>query len=148
MFRIENQTALTSSFRELDRETVEIPREFQFPLFVRNTLTWLENSGNRVFLVFLDPQSRKRFGIAFRRDSERGTTSHHCEWCHSFGGPSEIGLLTATASEKRRVGIHLCLDLSCFEKIEARTGLTGENSRLLSHQLQLKISEFARRNLF
>jgi hypothetical protein len=56
--------------------------------------------------------------------------------------------MTTDASDRRRVGLHLCLDLSCQEKVNSRAGLSGENTRLLSRRLTTKMMEFAKRYLF
>lgn len=147
MFKIENEADLRDAFRALDRDSVEIPADLKFPLYVRDYLTWRESSGARTYLVFADPD-RRTFGVAFRSDSPRGIAPHHCEWCHSAGGSSEIGLLTASASDRKRVGLHLCVDLSCLGKMESRANLSGENTRILSRKLSTKMMDFARRHLF
>ena len=148
MFRIENENELRDAFRQLDRDSVEIPKDFRFPLFVRDYLAWPESSGARTYLLFADPENRKRYGVAFRVDTARGGAPHLCEWCHSFGGSGDIGLLTASVSDRRRVGLHLCLDLSCLSKLESRANVSGENSRLLSRRLSNAMMNFARRTLF
>ncbi|MBS1963281.1 MAG: FBP domain-containing protein [Bdellovibrionales bacterium] len=148
MFRIENENDLRDAFRNLDRDAVEIPADFRFPIYVRDYLAWRESSGARVFLVFAEPEQRKTFGIAFRADQSRGVAPHHCEWCHSTGGSSEIGLLTANASDRKRVGLHLCLDLTCLGKLESRANLSGENSRVIARRLTANMMDFARRTLF
>jgi hypothetical protein len=148
MFRIENEAELRDAFRTLDRDTVEIPTHFRFPIYVRDYLTWKESSGARTYLVIAEPEQRKTFGVAFRADGPRGVAPHHCEWCHSPGGAADIGLLTTDASDRRRVGLHLCLDLSCLEKMSSRANLSGENTRLLSRRLMTTMLDFARRYLF
>lgn len=149
MFRIDSEQDLLDSFRPSDRSTVTLPENVKYPLFVRDYLAWTEPAGVRAFLVYADPDSRsKTLGIAFRSDQSRAPVAQHCEWCKSFGGSNDIGLLTAEASDRKRVGIHLCRGLNCHEKLETRSHLSGENSRMLNRQLIARISTFARRHLF
>jgi hypothetical protein len=148
MFRIESENELLECFRSLDRESVVLAKETKFPIFVRDYFTWVEPSGARAYLVFPDAMSGKLLGISFRRDQSRGASPYFCEWCHSTGSSAEIGLLTADASARRRVGVSACLDLGCAEKLEARSNLTGENSRYLARGVIEKMSEFARKSLF
>jgi len=149
MFRIDSEKDLLESFRPCDRGSVTSPENVTFPLFVRDYLTWTEPSGVRTYLVYAGAESpAKTLGIAFRSDQGRSAVSQHCEWCKSFGGSGEIGLLTAEASERKRVGIHLCRSLNCQEKLESRSNLSGENSRMLAKKLLTEISAFARRHLF
>ncbi len=148
MFKIENESELRQCFRPIDRDTLEIPGRIKFPLFVRDYLAWRESSGHRTYLVVTDPESQKTLGVAFRNDSASTPVTRHCEWCHSSGGSSQIGLLVADASDRKSVGIHLCRDLSCQAKLESRSQLTGENTRLLARTLNGRISDFLKRCLF
>lgn len=148
MFRIESEKELRDCFRPIDRDAIELTSEMKFPIYVRDYLSWVEPSGARTYLVYESPDSEKTFGIAFKRNPGRPSPTNFCEWCHSVGASSEIGLLSADASDRRRVGINLCLDLSCVSKLEARSSLTGENSRHLARELVAKFSDFAKRTLF
>ena len=141
MFKIENESALRESFRSFDQDTVEIPSNLQFPLFVRDYLTWRESSGHRTYLVISDPESHKTLGVAFRNDSPTTPITRHCEWCHSSGGSAQIGLLVTNASDRKSVGIQACRDLSWAE-------LSGENSRFLSRDLNQRMADFFKRCLF
>jgi hypothetical protein len=70
MFRIETEKELQNAFRSRDRKHVEPPKGTQFPLFVRDYLSWMDPYGVRVFLVFTAPAAQKPTGIAFRRDEQ------------------------------------------------------------------------------
>jgi hypothetical protein len=138
MFRIETERDLLSAFRSRDRKFVELPRGTHLPLFVRDYLSWVDPYGVRVFLVFTAPGSKRPTGIAFRRDQQgdKNGAPHMCEWCHSPGSSDQIGLLTTDVDSKRRVGVNLCLDLRCNERLESATSRAGrsvleENKRLL-----------------
>ena len=145
MFRLETDRALITSFRSRDRRAIEMPAGITFPLFVRDYLAWTETSGARVYLVFAAPGSRKPIGIIFRRDAQDGgaRTSHMCEWCHSYGSSYEVGLLTTDASSKRRVGVSLCVDLRCKEKLEDAADRSGRHPLKALEQLQERMFRFA-----
>jgi len=148
MFLIETEKEFLNTFRPRDRKTVELPEGIQFPLFVRDYLAWIEPTGVRVFLVFKAPDDKSPTGIAFRRDQQGGAlTARMCDWCHSHGSGAEIGLLTAEASSKRRVGVLLCLDLRCNEKLDSLADRAGRNSVESSRRLLERVARFAREGL-
>ncbi len=144
MFRLETDRALIESFRSRERRVIEMPAEITFPLFERDYLAWTETSGARVYLVFAAPGSRRAIGLIFRRDqSDTGPTSRMCEWCHSYGSGYEVGLLTTDVNSKRRVGVHLCVDLRCKEKLEDAADRTGRHPLEALKQLQERMFRFA-----
>jgi FBP C-terminal treble-clef zinc-finger len=144
VFRLETDRALIESFRARDRRVIEMPAEVTFPLFVRDYLAWTETSGARVYLVFAAPGSRKPIGIIFRRDtSDSGGTSRICDWCHSTGSSSEVGLLTTDVDNKVRVGVCLCVDLRCKEKLEDAADRSGRQPREALEQLRERMFRFA-----
>lgn len=145
MFRLETDRALIQSFRARDRRVIEMPAGIRFPLFVRDYLAWTETSGARVYLVFAAPGSHKPIGIIFRRDSSDAAaqTSRMCDWCHSYGSASEVGLLTADADSKRRVGVYLCVDLRCKEKLEDAADRAGHHPLAPLARLRERMFRFA-----
>jgi hypothetical protein len=50
-----------------------------------------------------------------------------CEWCHSYGSSSEVGMLTTDVDNRRRVGMTLCNDLRCKEKLEDAADRSGRH---------------------
>lgn len=148
MFLIETEKDLLQAFRPRDREKVELPKDIRFPLFVRDYLAWVEPAGTRTFLVCPSPQGKPPMGIAFRRDSHGGPApSHMCDWCHSYGSSNEIGLLTTDVNSKRRVGVNLCLDLRCKDKLESAADLSGRHFRDVIPPLMERMLRFAREAL-
>ncbi|WP_224360756.1 FBP domain-containing protein [Hyalangium versicolor] len=145
MFRLETDRVLIESFRPRDRRVIEMPAEVTFPLFVRDYLAWTETSGARVYLVFTAPGSRKPIGIIFRRDTtdSGAMSSRICDWCHSYGSASEVGLLTTDVNNKRRVGVCLCVDLRCKEKLEDAADRAGRQPREALEQLKERMFRFA-----
>lgn len=144
MFRLETDRALIESFRSRDRRVIEMPPGITFPLFVRDYLAWTETSGARVYLVFAAPGSRKPIGIIFRRDSvDSGFSSRMCDWCHSSGSALEVGLLTTDVNSHRRVGVTLCVDLRCKQKLEDAADRAGRHPLEVLEQLKERMFRFA-----
>ena len=152
MFKLNSEKELLECFRLLDRDEVIPPRDLSFPLIEKNYLAWLEPSGCRVYLVFNERLTTAPMGIVFRRDSGGNTLATMCEWCHSVRSGEDIGLLSATASSKRRIGIHLCRDLSCKDKIEgvpsAHDFPESANQVERLRKVVARMGDFARRELY
>ena len=55
----------------------------------------------------------------------------------------QIGLLTTDVDAKRRVGVNLCLDLRCNEKLEATTNMAGGSVLDENKQLIERMARFA-----
>ena len=144
MFRLESDRALVQSFRPYDRRVIEMPADITFPLFVRDYLAWTETSGARVYLIFGIPGTHKPLGIIFRRDQSGGDLiTQMCDWCHTSGPSSQVGLLTADANTKRRVGVSLCLDLRCKERLEDVANRAGRQPLAVLAALQERMYRFA-----
>lgn len=149
MFQIESEKALLSAFRSRDRKVVEPPKGTRFPLFVRDYLSWVDPYGVRVFLVFNAPGTQRLIGIAFRRDQQGDKTlmSRLCDWCHASGSADQIGLLTTDLDSKRRVGVNLCLDLRCGERLESTANMAGRSALDESKRLLERMARFASEGL-
>ncbi|MBJ6761479.1 FBP domain-containing protein [Myxococcaceae bacterium JPH2] len=144
MFRLETDRALIQAFRPRDRRVIEMPKGVSFPHFVRDYLAWTETSGARVYLVFAATGSVKPIGIIFRRDSLGGERmASMCEWCHTYGGSSEVGLLTTDVNSKRRVGVSLCADLRCKDRLEDAANRSGRHPGEILAELRARMSRFA-----
>jgi hypothetical protein len=142
MFKISSENELLECFRPIDRPEVIAPQDLQYPIFVKDYLTWIEPSGCRIYLVVSDRLATPPLGITFRRDQSPGVASAMCEWCQSVRPGDGVGLLSATASSKRRIGIQLCRDLSCKDQLAARVGPMDPRKVLR------RMVGFARRELF
>jgi hypothetical protein len=147
MFQLQSEKELLNAFRSRDRKHVEPPKGTTFPLFVRDYLAWGDPYGVRVFLVFQARGAQRPIGIAFRRDQQgdKTLTSRLCEWCHSYGTADQIGLLTTDLDSKRRVGVNLCLDLRCGERLESEANRNGrsvlDNIKTLLEKMERFASE-------
>ncbi|MBL7715536.1 MAG: FBP domain-containing protein [Bdellovibrionales bacterium] len=119
LISISSEAELLNSFRPHDRKTVYVPRGWQFPISQNYYLAWVEPYGVRTFLAFKEPQWKHLVGVSFRRDQQGSSVSAPgmCDWCHAHGTSDQIGLLTTRVSSNRRVGVNLCLDLSCIDKM-------------------------------
>jgi hypothetical protein len=149
MFQLQSEKEFLSSFRSRDRKVAEPPKGTRFPLFVRDYLAWVDPYGVRVFLVFQAPGAQRPIGIAFRRDQQgdKALMSRVCEWCHSNGSADQIGLLTTDVDSKRRVGVNLCLDLRCGERLESEANRQGRSVLDDMKQLLEKMERFATEGL-
>jgi hypothetical protein len=145
MFLIETEKEFLNAFRSRDRKVVEPPKGTRFPLFVRDYLSWMDPYGVRTFLVFTAPGGKRPTGIAFRRDQqgEKTLSLRVCDWCRSPGGGEQIGLLTTDVDSKRRVGVYLCLDLRCNERLETATNLAGGSVQDETQKLIERMARFA-----
>ncbi len=145
MFRIETEKELLSAFRSRDRKHVELPKGTRLPLFVRDYLSWVDPYGVRVFLVFSAPGSKRLTGIVFRRDQQgdKALALRVCDWCRTSGSADQIGLLTTDVDSKRRVGVNLCMDLRCGERLESATNMAGGSVLDETRHLIERMSRFA-----
>ena len=146
-FTLRSHADLIATFREQDQKQVVIPKGTPYPLPVQHYFAWTEPSGVYTYIVFNRPDWEIPKGLVFQRN---GAGTHlspagMCDWCHSTGPSNEIGLLTTTMSPQTTGGAWLCLDLTCFEKIEERLGLTRKNADKLTQKLMKKIGDFYRR---
>jgi hypothetical protein len=147
MFRLQTETDLLNAFRPRDRKHVELPPGFRFPHFVRHYLAWSDPTGIHTYLVMLEPKSGRPMGIAFKRDHSGAGVPAMCDWCHSPGSSASVGLLSANANSKRIVGVHVCLDLGCAERVETTANLAGRSVRDLTDKVMERMLRFAREGL-
>ena len=152
MIRIQSSKDLLDSFRAIDRDQVQLPDTMKFPFILRDYMAWVEPSGHRVYLVFEEPQKKTAYGVSFKRTpAQAEAPAQMCQWCHTVSTGQNIGLLTADVSTKRKIGVYLCRNLQCKERIstpgvnDIRESLVPE--RKLERVL-LNMREFAQRNLF
>lgn len=141
MFKLDSEQDLLTAFRPKDRSVVEVPRDLVLPKFVRNYLAWTHPSGGKVYLVFSVPGGVPT-GIVFDVNGGSSNVMQMCDWCH-HAGPGGVAVLTATLNSIKRVGVNVCADLSCQEKLED-AALRGGYSVLPSMQkLVERMGKFA-----
>jgi hypothetical protein len=147
MFLLRSEKDLVEAFFPRDQKRLELPKGVKYPLVVRDYLAWSDPASPRVHLVFTEPGARHPIGLVFDRDRSGASQGSMCEWCHSFGSSAEIGLLMLTVSDNRRVGIHLCRDLSCRDKIEQNLSLSPVSAHTRQKRVLSEMSRFVRRLL-
>lgn len=143
-FNIASETELMRCFSERLHSKVILGREIELPLRAQYYFTWGESSGVYRYLVFKKPGWDSPRGVVFRVGSSNteGATGGICDWCHSYGGSGQVGLLTTTVSSKRTVGMMLCRDLSCGDKIENAPSQSGRNPEVRILEVCDRIGRF------
>ena len=104
------------------------------------------SAGFHVNVVFARPGSREPIAIAFQRDNPggEGLATRVCEWCHAYGSSMDIGMLSVDVTSRHRVGVLLCLDLRCKEKLENGGEHGGQEHLLeLTHRVLERMHRFA-----
>jgi hypothetical protein len=145
MLLIRSAQELMRAFRPRDLRIFEVPDEDVFPLLVRDFRAWVESGGARVYLVYEDPAAGEARGVVLRRSESalHGTLGHMCDFCHSTGSADEIGLLTAEESANRTVGIVVCRDLRCGERVEEACNRAGKDVAEARRRIVERIARFA-----
>jgi hypothetical protein len=149
MFKLESEDALLKAFRPKDRGLVEVTREVTLPMFVRDYLAWTRPSGSHLYLVFAAPGGVPT-GIVFETNGSAGvgaTVPQLCDWCHCSGLGGQVGLLTARVTAKTKVGVNVCSDLSCKQKLEDQASLSGRSVLPQMAKLIERMGRFASEGL-
>lgn len=145
LYKISSEEELIKCFREKERDKIILPKDFDFPIDVRYYMSWTESSGSYTYLIFKGPNWDSPRGLVFRRGSSDMGTSGMCDWCHSYGGSDQLGLLTVRLDAKTTIGQYLCLNLDCLDKLETQIGTSGKNFETLAAQVCTKIGRFFER---
>lgn len=119
-FDLDSKEDILDCFRDRDRDRVILQRGIEFPMRVQYYFTWGESSGVYRYLLFKKPGWERPRGLIFRVGSSNSdaATGGICDWCHAYGNSEQIGLMTTAINSKRTIGVMLCRDLSCGDKIE------------------------------
>jgi len=153
MIRITSETQLLETFRPIDRGHVQIPADLKFPFLIRDSVSWVESSGHRTYLIFHDETTQRPLGIVFERAKTTAETpASMCQWCHSVHTGGGVTLLTAAVNRDHRIGAYLCSDLKCQDHVRSTPTVNDLNESLSREErvsrVKQKMIEFARRNLF
>jgi len=143
MFKLDSEKALLETFRPRDRKSVQLSPDVTLPMLVRDYLAWTHPAGGRVYLVFSVPGGVPT-GIVFDTNGGAGpSVPQMCDWCHCGGLGTQVGLLVARVNSKKRVGVHLCSDLSCKKKLEDEADLSGRSVIPAMENLIARMGRFA-----
>jgi hypothetical protein len=146
MFSLASEESLLEAFRPRDRRALELPPGLTFPLFVRDYLAWTHPAGGRVYLVLCVPGGVPT-GLAFDRSGGDPSLPHMCDWCHCSGSGSQVGLLTTARNSRKRIGVHVCLDLSCAQKLDDVANRSGRSALDAIQRLTARMARFASEGL-
>lgn len=146
MHKLDSEEALLATFRTRDRSHVELPADLKFPVILRDYVAWPHPAGGRLFLVF-SPADGLPTGLVFDSNGGGGQTAQLCSWCHCQTGGHGVSMLTTTRSDKKRVGVLVCGDLGCRQRLEEQCDRTGRNVHDALKALVERISTFAREGL-
>jgi hypothetical protein len=142
MFMLESEEALKAAFRPKDLKLVELSSEMKLPMFVRDYLAWTHPAGGRVYLIFAVANGAPT-GIVFDGKSGSGASPAMCDWCHCSSVGTGVALLTAQLNAKKRVGVHVCWDLSCKQKLEDDANRSGRSVLPAMEKLIARMGRFA-----
>lgn len=128
-FDVASEDELLGFFRKRDESKVVFRNSLELPMRVQYYFTWNDPSGAYRYLIFKKPGWESPRGLVFRAGGSGGDsgTGGICDWCHTYGSSNQIGLLTTAVSSKRTIGMMLCLDLSCGDKIENNPSTTNKD---------------------
>ena len=146
-FTLRSDADLLATFRKFDQHSVVFPRYSLYPLLIEDYYAWTEPSGAYTYLVYKQSGWELPLGLVFQRNGSGSALSPAgmCDWCHSYGPSSEIGLMSADITPRQSGGTWLCKDLDCLQKIEEQTGLAPKAMQKHKEKLFEKMGKFYQR---
>jgi hypothetical protein len=153
MLRLRDADQLRETFRAVDQDEIYLPPDLTFPIGVRDYFAWVEPSGARIYLVFIEPYTDLKLGVVFRRARRPADApAAMCQWCHAVRVGGAVSLLTAAIDRDRRVGLYLCADLNCRENALSPPGVHDLLESIPAEErvkrIRVRMGAFVRRNLF
>lgn len=148
-FQLQSEAELLETFRLRDRKKVVLPKFLHLPLSVQYYFAWTEPTGLYVYLIFKKAEWEAPKGIVFRRDDKGSSISSArlCEWCHSYGPSDQIGMLSVKLTPRNIVGILLCLNLECLERLETSLNFSKKHFDRLALDVCERIARFYDRRI-
>lgn len=140
---IDIESDLVEAFRTRDRKLLYIPDSMKFPLRFEHYLTWSEPTGNYQFLLFRKYGREELVGMVLDRSNagQPGRTQMCC-WCQTTGSSDKIDMLSISVNAKTIVGVILCVDLSCFEKLETTAKTSKKSVDRLASEVVDRMTHF------
>ncbi len=142
MFKLPNEASLLATFRPGDRKHVQITRDVPLPLVVNHYLAW--SYGKLSFLVFA-AAGRSPRGIVFEGSSGGAAVPQMCNWCHQLAPGNRVDLLTARRDARSTVGVIVCADLKCCERLEDMADRHGLDLDRAMQALLQRMDQFVTR---
>jgi hypothetical protein len=139
---IQTEEDFLQAFRWSDRARLILPKNITFPLKFPYYYSWVESSGTYAFLLLKRPNWEAPKGLVFRRNVVSPPTSNICNWCHTFGGSDDIGMMSVVVDSKQTVGLYICLNLDCLAQLETQIGSSGKSFETLAEQVCDKAGVF------
>jgi hypothetical protein len=146
MFKLDSEADLLAAFRPKDRSHVELTREVALPRFVRHYLAWPHPAGGKVFLVFA-AHGGAPTGIVFETNVSEPSVPQLCDWCHGAAIGGRVGMVTARLNANKLVGVNVCRDLGCKERLEEEADRQGISAVPMLAALMERIGRFASEGL-
>lgn len=143
MHKLDSGAQLIATFRTRDQPLVEVSADLSFPLILRDYAAWKHPGGGRLFLVF-SPENGLPTGLVFDSNGPSAAqVPQMCSWCHSLAQGNSVSMLTASHGGRKRVGVFVCGDLGCKQRIEEDCNRAGKNVQLALKTLVARIAAFA-----
>jgi len=144
--QISSEEDLRRAFRAKDHKRLELPKGIRFPLNFEHYVAWIAPSGTDRFLVLRDSEQKQLVGMVFKKShhSHEVGVSRICDWCHAYGSSDQIDLMTVTPTNRRTVGMMLCVNLDCIENLAITSQRSRRSYYELADNLCQKISRFYR----
>jgi hypothetical protein len=142
-FEINTENDLLNAFPLDDQKKLVLPSKFVFPLRTDHYFSWTSPDGYYAYLVFKKPEWPQPRGVVFRgRNKGDAQSASMCDLCHSFGSANEIGMMLTSVTHKKTIGMMLCLDLNCIDKLETLAAISGRNFEQLAEKVCERLSSF------
>jgi hypothetical protein len=139
-FKIDSEVDLVNTFGEREQRRVILP-DTTYPIRARYYYAWKESSGVYTYLVFRKPEWKTPRGLLFKRSRGRADNSRMCDWCLSVGTSDQVGMLGLDLNTRQSIGIILCTDLGCINRLQDAAILGGKDFDKLAQQLLDKIGK-------
>jgi hypothetical protein len=141
-FSIGSEEELVQAFRDRDQKKLILPQKIRYPFNVRSYFTWKEPSGVYTYLVFKLPNWDMPQGVAFKRTATGGEPiGGLCSWCNAYGSSDEIGMLSVAMNANVSNSYLICHDISCIEKIEDMSAMSGKDPDKYIAELYYRIGK-------
>ena len=143
MHKLDTDAELIATFRTRDQPLVEVSTDISFPLILRDYVAWKHPAGGRLFLVF-SPENGLPTGVVFDSNGPSAAqVPQMCSWCHSLAQGNSVSMLTASNGSRKRMGVFVCGDLGCKQRIEEDCNRAGKNVQVALKALVSRIATFA-----